>query len=140
MAPGEAVWPAIGGAASGASTARIGCTLDGYVCTGANGQAPDDGARWRVPRGEVADMIDQAMPKWDVRELAADPWGWRSELEEWSDKYDGVVVEWNTAHRGRMAPATDRVYAAIMSGELSHDGDPVLSEHMSNAVAKSTAM
>ena len=85
-------------------------------------------------------MIDQAMTKWDVRELAADPWGWRSELEEWSEKYDGVVVEWNTAHRGRMAPATDRVYAAIMTGELSHDGDPVLSEHMSNAVAKSTAM
>jgi len=27
-----------------------------------------------------------------------------------------------------------------MTGELSHDGDPVLSEHMSNAVAKSTAM
>ena len=139
-APGETVCLAFDGSASGDSTALIGCTLDGYVFTVAIWQAPDDDPRWRVPRGDVADMIDQAMTKWDVRELAADPWGWRSELEEWSEKYDGVVVEWNTAHRGRMAPATDRVYAAIMSGELSHDGDPVLSEHMSNAVAKSTAM
>ena len=139
-APGETVCLAFDGSASGDSTALIGCTLDGYVFTVAIWQAPDDNPRWRVPRGDVADMIDQAMTKWDVRELAADPWGWRSELEEWSERYDGVVVEWNTAHRGRMAPATDRVYAAIMTGELSHDGDPVLSEHMSNAVAKSTAM
>lgn len=139
-APGETVCLAFDGSASGDSTALIGCTLDGYVFTVAIWQAPEDNPRWRVPRGDVADMIDQAMTKWDVRELAADPWGWRSELEQWADKYDGVVVEWNTAHRGRMAPATDRVYSAIVTGELSHDGDPTLSEHMSNAVAKTTAL
>ena len=137
---GETVVLAFDGSASGDSTALIGCTLDGYVFTVAIWQAPEDNPRWRVPRGEVADIIEQAMQKWDVRELAADPWGWRSELEEWAEKYDNKVVEWNTAHRGRMAPATDRVYSAIMTGELSHDGDEILSEHMSNAVAKPTAM
>lgn len=137
---GETVVLAFDGSASGDSTALIGCTLDGYVFVVAIWQAPEDNPRWRVPRGEVADMVEQAMQKWDVRELAADPWGWRSELEEWAEKYDDKVVEWNTAHRGRMAPATDRVYSAIMTGELSHDGDETLSEHMSNAVAKSTAM
>lgn len=136
---GATVCLAFDGSASGDSTALIGCTLDGYVFTVAIWQAPEDNPRWRVPRGEVADMIEQAHKKWDVRELAADPWGWRSELEEWAEKHE-TVVEWNTAHRGRMAPATDRVYSAIMTGELSHDGDGTLSEHMSNAVAKSTAM
>ncbi len=131
---------AFDGSASGDSTALIGCTLDGYLFTIAIWQAPDNDDRWRVPRGEVADMIDQCFEKWDVLELAADPWGWRSELEEWSQRHKGKVVEWNTAHRGRMAPATDRTYAAITTGELSHDGDAVLAEHMQNAVAKSTAM
>lgn len=139
-AEGETVCLAFDGSASGDSTALIGCTLDGYVFTVAIWQAPEDNDRWRVPRGEVAEMIDQCIEKWDVRELAADPWGWRSELEEWADKYPKTVVEWNTAHRGRMAPATDRVYAAVTTGELSHDGDETLSEHIQNAVAKSTAM
>ena len=139
-AQGERVVMAFDGSASGDSTALIGCTLDGYLFTIAIWQAPDNDDRWRVPRGEVADMIDQCFEKWDVLELAADPWGWRSELEEWSQRHKGKVVEWNTAHRGRMAPATDRTYAAITTGELSHDGDAVLAEHMQNAVAKSTAM
>ena len=138
--PGADVVLAFDGSASGDSTALIGCTLDGYVFTVAIWQSDEGDERWRVPRGDVSDMVDQAITKWNVKELAADPWGWRSELEDWSSRYGDIVVEWNTAHRGRMAPATDRVYAAIMNGELSHDGDPLLSEHMSNAVAKSTAL
>ena len=131
---------AFDGSASGDSTALIGCTLDGYVFVVEIWESPENDPRWRVPRGEVANVIDQAIERWDVRELAADPWGWRSELEEWADKHRGVVVEWNTAHRGRMAPATDRVYSAVMTGELTHDGDSRLSEHIQNAVAKATAM
>lgn len=137
---GETVVLAFDGSASGDSTALIGCTLDGHVFVVEIWESPEGDDRWRVPRAEVASVIDQAIERWDVRELAADPWGWRTELEEWSEKHKGIVVEWNTAHRGRMAPATDRVYAAVMSGDLSHDGDPLLSAHISNAVAKSTPM
>lgn len=137
---GETVCLAFDGSASGDSTALIGCTLDGYVFVVEIWEAPENDPRWRVPRQEVAAVIDQAIERWDVRELAADPWGWRTELEEWAEKHKGIVVEWNTAHRGRMAPATDRVYAAVMTKELSHDGDERLATHISNAVAKSTAM
>lgn len=136
---GETICLAFDGSASGDSTALVGCTLDGHVFVVAIWQAPADDPRWRVPRREVADMVAAAFERWDVRELAADPWGWRSELEEWADAH-GRVVEWNTAHAGRMAPATDRIYAAITTGVLTHDGHPVLSEHMGNAVAKSTPM
>lgn len=135
----EPVVLAFDGSASGDSTALIGCTLDGYLFVVAIWESPADDLRWRVPRAEVAETIDLAYEKWDVRELAADPWGWRTELEEWASKHK-TVVEWNTALARRMAPATDRVYAAVMSGDLSHDGDPVLAEHMGNAVAKATAM
>ena len=84
-------------------------------------------------------MVAAAYERWDVVELAADPWGWRTELEEWRDTHGGVV-EWNTAHAGRMAPATDRMYAAVMTGELEHDGNELLAEHVGHCVAKRTPM
>lgn len=139
-ADGERIALSFDGSASGDSTALLGCTLDGYIFPVALWQAPEDDPRWRVPRHEVTSMIHSAMERWDVLELAADPWGWRSELEEWQKSYGARIVEWNTAYIKRMAPATDRLYAAVMDGRLSHDGDPDLSAHMGNAVAKSTAM
>lgn len=134
---------AFDGSASGDSTALVGCTLDPdrrHVFTVAVWQAPDDDPRWRVPRNEVTSTIASAFDRWDVVELAADPWGWRSELEEWGAAHGDRVVEWNTAYARRMAPATDRFYAAVMEDHVTHDGDPILAAHMGNAVAKSTAL
>lgn len=138
--PGTKVVLAFDGSASGDSTALIGCTLDMHVFVVQIWAAPDNDPRWRVPRNEVAQMIDSAFERWEVLELAADPWGWRTELEEWSAAHGGKVVEWNTAHAGRMAPATDRMYAAVTTGTVTHDGNELLAEHMGNAVAKHTPM
>lgn len=139
--PGERVVLAFDGSASGDSTALVGCTLDGHVFVVRLWEAPDGDDRWRVPRQEVTSMIAAAFERWDVLELACDPWGWRSELEEWAAAFgDRYVLEWNTAHAGRMAPATDRLYAAVMDRGMTHDGDTQLAEHISNAVPKSTAM
>ena len=139
-AEGETVVLAFDGSASGDSTALVGCTLDGHLFTVGLWEAPESDRRWRVPRQEVAGVIASAFERWDVRELAADPWGWRTELEEWAAAHGGAVVEWNTAHAARMAPATDRLYAAVMDGTMTHDGDADLSRHVGNTVAKSTAM
>lgn len=137
---GTTVCLAFDGSASGDSTALVGCTLDGHIFTVALWEAPEGDDRWRVPRGEVSAMIDAAFDRWDVRELAADPWGWRTELEEWSARHGNRVVEWNTAHAGRMAPATDRMFAAVRDGRMTHDGNDQLAVHMSNAVAKRSPM
>lgn len=143
---GTRVALAFDGSASGDSTALIGCTVPAsederpHVFRVAMWEAPADDPRWRVPRHEVAGMIDSAFERWDVLEMAADPWGWRSELEEWSARHGARVVEWNTAHAGRMAPATDRFYAGVMSDGITHDGDDVLAEHLGNAKAKRTPM
>lgn len=136
---GETIVLAFDGSASGDSTALIGCTLDGYLFVVMLWQAPESDPRWRVPRNDVTQMVNSSMERWNVLELAADPWGWRSELEEWSGRWP-QVVEWNTAHAGRMAPATDRMYSAIIDRTLSHDGDPDLQTHIENCVAKSTPM
>lgn len=138
---GSKIVLAFDGSASGDSTALVGCTLDGHVFVVALWQAPEDNDRWRVPRGEVTAMVSAAFERWDVQELAADPWGWRSELEEWAARHGPkLVVEWNTAHAGRMAPATDRLYAAVMDRSMTHDGDALLAAHVANAVPKSTTM
>lgn len=139
--PRERVVLAFDGSASGDSTALVGCTVDGHHLFVIDvWQNPGDD-RWRVPREEVSAAVDGAFQLYNVVELAADPWGWRSEIEGWAKTHgERRVIEWNTGAASRMAPATDRLYQAIADGSVSHDGDPRLAAHMANCVAKPTPM
>lgn len=130
------------GSASGDSTALVGCRLP------TSGQSPHlfvlgvwanpGSLTWRVPRAEVGATIAAAFGKYDVVELACDPWGYRSEIEQWSATWPGRVVEYNTAAAQRMGPATDRLFQLVAEGEITHDGDERLAAHVAHAVAKST--
>lgn len=131
---------AFDGSASGDSTALIGCTLDGHVFVEGLWENPGD-PRWRVPRADVDAAVAMAFEKYDVVELAADPWGWRTEIESWAKRHgEKRVLEWNTAAAQRMAPATDRLYQAVVTGNVTHDGDARLSKHLAHCVAKRTPM
>ena len=49
--------------------------------------------------------VDVAFAKYDVVELACDPWGWRSEIEDWAKRHgERRVIEWNTAHAAADGP------------------------------------
>jgi phage terminase large subunit-like protein len=140
VAPGERVVLAFDGSASGDSTALVGSTMDGHLWIEGIWENPGD-PRWRVPRGDVSAAVDVAFDRYDVVELACDPWGWRSEIEAWASRHgEKRVVEWNTAHAQRMAPATDRLYQAVVTKAVSHDGDPRLAAHIAHCVAKPTPM
>ena len=80
VADGERVVLAFDGSASGDSTALVGCTVgpDPHLFVAGLWENPGD-PRWRVPRGDVDNAVALAFNRWDVAELAADPWGWRSE-------------------------------------------------------------
>lgn len=133
---------AFDGSASGDSTALVGCTVgpEPHLFVVETWNNPGD-PRWRVPRGQVDAAVARAFDRWDVAELAADPWGWRSELEAWAERHGpDRVLEWNTAYVKRMGPATDRMYAAVVERQVTHDGDPVLAAHVAHAVAKSTTV
>lgn len=135
---GERVVLAFDGSASGDSTALVGATLDAepHVFTLDVWENPGD-PRWRVPRAEVDRAVADAFDRYDVAELACDPWGWRSEIEAWAARYgDDRVLEWPTNVATRMAPATDRAFAAIAEGRLTHDGDSRLAAHVRHCVAK----
>jgi phage terminase large subunit-like protein len=127
------------GSASDDSTALVGCTLDNHlfvvkIWTKPVG-APDG---WRVPRAEVAKTVESAMHRYTVRELSADPFEWRSEIEQWASRWPRKVVEFPCSSWARMAPATDRFTQAVMEGQLTHDGDRTLTEHVQNCRMKST--
>ena len=138
---GERVVLAFDGSASGDSTALMGCTVDGrHLFVVGLWENPGD-PRWRVPRAEVARTIASAFEKFDVLELAADPWGWRSELEAWAEQFgERHVIEWNTANARVMAPATDRMYQAVVDHALSHDGNADLAKHIAHCVAERTTL
>lgn len=140
--PKQRVVLAFDGSASGDSTALVGCTVGPtpHVWVEAIWENPGD-PQWRVPRSDVDAAVALAFDRYDVAELAADPWGWRSELEAWAARHgERRVIEWNTANAQRMAPATDRFYAAVVDQTLTHDGNPRLAAHLAHCVAKRTPM
>lgn len=139
---GARVVMAFDGSASGDSTALIACTVgpDPHLFVLGLWENPGD-TQWRVPRSDVDAAVAMAFERFDVIELAADPWGWRSELETWAKRHgERRVVEWNTALAARMAPATDRFYSAVIDRTLTHDPDPRLAAHLAHAIAKRTPM
>lgn len=140
--PGTRVVLGFDGSASGDSTALIGCTVgpDPHLFVVGLWENPGD-PRWRVSRADVDRVIDNAFARYDVVELACDPWGYRSEIEAWAARYgERRVVEHNTAAAARMAPATDRMYAAVIDQTVTHDRDPRLAAHVAHCVAKRTPM
>lgn len=138
----EPIVLAFDGSASGDSTALVGCTVNNpHLFVVDVWEHPPNDAGWRVPRREVDATVDAAFARWRVVELAADPWGWRSEIEAWAARHgERRVLQWNTAEARRMAPATDRLYQAVTGRTVTHDGDSRLATHVGNCVAKAGPM
>ncbi len=118
------------------STALIGATVaeKPFVFEVKTWEKPPNSPRWRTPRTEVDDEVDDAMEHWTVLELAPDPPGWHREIEEWEQTYGEVVVRFDTNQPSRMGPACDDFTQAVSDGELTHDGSEVITRHLNNAV------
>lgn len=93
---------------------------------------------WTVPRAEVDARLDAAIKRWNVQTVGCDPAGWYGEIAEWRQRYgERVIIEIPQTHE-RMAPAADAFRAAVMAGELTHDGSPALSRAIANAHTRET--
>lgn len=100
--------------------------------------APDGTRGWEVPRSEVMATIHGAFERLAVVALFADPWYWRSELQELAQRYGDRVMEFNTATVQRMGPATDAMMTAVRRRSVAWDGTEALRMHVLAAVAKLT--
>ena len=99
------------------------------------------GQDWSVPRDQVEAAVAQAFELFDVGLMRPDAAFWRDEITRWQRLYgDGVVVPFDTNSARQMAPAFDAWATAVREGTHTHDGDPVVSDHvraMHRAAARS---
>jgi len=91
---------------------------------------------WCVPRHEVDGVLAQAFDRFDVLQLVADPPGWRDEISRWIGLYgDDRVIGFDTNSPKRMGEAVERfIDEAVPLGTFTHDGDPSVRRHATNAV------
>jgi phage terminase large subunit-like protein len=97
--------------------------------------AVDDDS-WMVDKGEVTNFVREfATSNPGCRELVCDPTYWQDEMFQWSDAGITVVEYPNTIQR--TVPATAKLFEAIMSGKVAHNGDGPLARHLENCILKS---
>ena len=96
---------------------------------------PEDGDEWRVPRDEVHAAVEEIFDTYRVLGMGCDPAYWRSEIQDWQDRYGRKVLEWPVTD-ARMGPACTEVYKRVKEGTFGHVPDPTVRRHVRNATTK----
>jgi phage terminase large subunit-like protein len=95
-------------------------------------EKPDEAdASWQIPVLEVEDAIRAAATRWQVLEIACDPYRWARTFQILDDEGLPVVTFPQTA--SRMTPATTRFFESVVNSTLTHNGDARLARHIANA-------
>ncbi|HUW17424.1 MAG TPA: terminase large subunit [Actinomycetes bacterium] len=124
------------GSWTGDSTAIIGATVgpEPHLFSVAAWERDPTDIHWRVDAGTVGLAMAEAVERYDVVEIACDPYEWREQISLWQER-GWPVTEWpNTL--ARTVPTWKEFYSAVMEKRLSHDADPGLARHVANAVLK----
>jgi hypothetical protein len=139
---GDAITIGFDGSLRDDSTALIACRVeDGFLWTLGVWEAPQgDAARfWEVPVVEVDACLAEAFKRYNVQRLYCDPAYWQDIVGRWAGEFgEKVVVEWWTNRERAMVAALERFSTAVVTAQLSHGGDEVLSRHVGNAKRKQT--
>ncbi len=108
-------------------------------------ERPEDVEEWEVPEDEVDELLADAMKRFEVWGLYADPPHWTENVGRWAARWPDRVLEWWTNQYKRMAYA-GRAYkesmaagAVLIGGSDSPDVDfqphADLVRHLNNAGA-----
>jgi phage terminase large subunit-like protein len=94
-----------------------------------------DDDSWRVDKHEVSSFLLSFYERFPrMRELVCDPSYWEDELWDWNAAGLPVVAYRNSTER--TIPATAKLFDAIMSKQLRHDGSPAMARHIDNCILK----
>lgn len=138
---GELITLGFDGAKFHDSTALIGTTVEGghQFVVGIWSRPEDAGDDWEVDVGEVSRTVDEAFERWQVWRLYADPPYWEEQVDQWTSRWGARRVQkWWTDRPKPMAHAIRAYVTAMREGSVSHDGDPVMAEHIRNARRRET--
>lgn len=126
---------ALDGSFSGDCTAIMAVEVGEFPHLVVGGLWESDGTPgWRVNYGDVEEHIRALCRRWRVLEVTADPYRWARSLEVLAA--EGLPVSEFPQSASRMTPATQRMSDMVNTRALTHDGDPRLARHISNAVLK----
>lgn len=96
---------------------------------------PTDSDDWRVDSLDVENEIIDFCSKYNVREITCDPFRWQRTMQV-LEQAGLPVTEYPSTSASRMVPACAKFYDAVVNGKLTHDGNPLLTRHLLNAVVK----
>lgn len=135
---GEKVVLAFDGSYDGDCTSVVACTLDGHLEPVLNFEKPIGDHQWKVDIGEVEAAVLEIAKRYEILELAADPFRWARSLELFEK--EGLPVVHYPQSPSRMVAASQRFYEAVTQDEIKWGGEPILTasltRHLSNAAVK----
>lgn len=103
------------------------------------------GKNWKVPRDEVDEVVKATFETYDVIGFYADPAYWETEIALWEERYGKRLLVKSTLKHPIRKPVGGNINAtamyqayemfkhAVIQGDMSHFGSPVLSRHIRNA-------
>jgi len=99
-------------------------------------------ARWggKIPRHEVNEAWRELKSRYRLLRVYCDPGfhdetDWATEIEDWDLEHGpDVFIPWPTNQIGRMYPAVRRFEADLENGLIKHDGCPITTTHIGNAI------
>lgn len=118
------------------ATALVGTVVEtGYQFVIGLWERPGFVDDWEVPVEEVNMAVAEAFERYDVWRMYCDPRWWETRVAKWAGRYgDHRVVEWPTNRPRQMAYSLLAYRNAITEGQLFNDGNPVMTQHIANAV------
>ena len=137
---GETICLGFDGSWQSDSTALVACTLDDIKHIEYLGlwekPAGQHEQGWRVNIDDVMRTIREATEKYNVIEIACDPWRWELVLYQLSE--EGLpIVEYPTNAIARATQATQALYDSISDQKVTFPQDqPALKRHFENAILR----
>jgi phage terminase large subunit-like protein len=92
------------------------------------------GADWQVPIMDVEETLREACRKFEVLEIACDPYRWARTFQVLEEEGLPVVTFPQTA--SRMTPATTRFFESVVNKQVTHDANPTMARHIGNATLR----
>lgn len=143
---GDEVALGFDGARTDDSTCLVACRVeDGALFLLHAQEAPADARRqgWEVDRERVDDAVRLAFDRYSVAAMFSDVHPWESYVDAWSRDFgsglrlkasDRSAVGFDMRSKLQLfTRAAEAFAAAVEDGELIHDGDAILREHVHNA-------
>lgn len=121
------------------STALVACRIeDGAIFPIKVWEKPEGSKDWEVDFVSVDLFVREYLNSWNVVRMNCDPAYWQDIVGRWASDFDGIVWEWWTNRKKAMAEANERFHTAVMTKNIKHKNDPVLTRHVLNAHIEET--